>query len=153
MQLWPSRGISVILTPDTWISRQIWVTRLPIRRHSTISEHPRWARSRKTGCLQSRREEERDCSGCTVCSTRSFISCYMQRTDRPCCEECHSWDRSRDSTRQCLWKCDTTGNCLWDVPAARDTQHTAAFTAQPLAIRTNRQLEFKLGVFMKINQL
>lgn len=155
MQLWPSRGTSVILTPDTLISRQIWVTWLLVLQHATISKHPRQARSRRTNCPESRREEGK---GCAVCSTHLFISWYLHSTDRPCPRSVpspavknvtsHPWHRRQD-TRQWLWGVWPGEIGLSDVPAARGpqrTRHTAAFTVQPLAIRRNRQLEFKLDV-------
>lgn len=60
----------------------------------------------------------------------------------------HAWDRRQD-TRQWLGGVWPREIGLSGVPAARRrqrTQHTAAFTVQPLAIRRNRQLEFKLDL-------
>lgn len=159
-ELGPPRGTSVILTLDTRISRRIWVTWLsvPTPRHSTTSEHWRWARSRKTGWLQSRREEGEGMQWLDSLQHTLVHLLVLQSTDWPCCCPCsvpspavrnvtsHSWDRRRDSPRQRPGQCGSRGNRLWEVPAARGTRRTAPFTAQPLAARRNRQLEFKLDV-------
>lgn len=157
MQLWPSRGTSVILTPNTCISRQIRVTRLLVPRHSTISENPRWARNR-TGCLQSRREEGKGAQWLhslqhtlvhlLVPAEYGQALLLPVQCPKPCCEECHQPPLVQETGHPAVAGGSVVprGIGLWAVPAARGPQrtHQGAFTVQAPAIRRNMQLEFKL---------
>lgn len=163
--MWPSRSTSVILTPDTRISRQIWLlgySYLSIQPSASFQDGPEAG-----GQAVCRAEGLREWGAAAAqfaaqlvrllvpAELRQALLLSVQRP-KPDCKECHQPPLGQETghpTRVSgCGECGPTGNRgigPTDVPAARGpqgAQRTAAFTEQSPAIWRSRQLEFKLDV-------